>query len=305
MDVTLLEQRSNWPGRVCGGFLNPEGVGHLRTLGAFDAVVAGGAVEVARSRLTTSGGIDRAVSVTVGGTMGLGVPRRVLEETLLDVARELGVTVRMGVRAVAARRADGGCAVVARRGPAIERHVSDLAVLADGRFSLGARPEPKGRKGWFGWNATFGGVPQRPGELSMHFFPYGYFGVLTFADESTNVCGLTHFASDDRRTWDERWQGVLLAQPHLARLVAGATRVSEWQVSGRFRFRPPCGRAMASSCGDAAAVGDPTWAKASAGRWEQDRSCSTSSSRTPKRGWMPRHFVRRTIACGPAATRRA
>jgi 2-polyprenyl-6-methoxyphenol hydroxylase-like FAD-dependent oxidoreductase len=258
MGVTLLEQRSNWPGRVCGGFLNPEGVGHLRTLGVFDAVVAAGAVEVASSRLTTSRGMDRAVSVTVGGTMGLAVPRKVLEETLLDVARELGVTVRMGVRAVAARKADGGWAVVARRGPAVERHVSDLAVLADGRFSLAATLAPKRRQGWFGWNATFGDVPQRPGELSMHFFPFGYFGVLTFADGSTNVCGLTYFASNDRRTWGERWQSVLQAQPHLARLVAGATRVSDWQGVGPLPFtpamRPSNGPVLA---GDAAAVGDP------------------------------------------------
>jgi 2-polyprenyl-6-methoxyphenol hydroxylase-like FAD-dependent oxidoreductase len=258
MGVTLLEQRSNWPGRVCGGFLNPEGVGHLRTLGAFDAVVAAGAVEVASSRLTTSGGMDRAVSVTVGGTMGLGVPRRVLEETLLDVARELSVTVRMGVRAVAVRRADGAWAVVARRGSAVEHHLSDLAVLADGRFSLAATLALKRRQGWFGWNATFGDVPQRPGELSMHFFPLGYFGVLTFADGSTNVCGLTHIAYNDRRTWGERWQGVLQAQPHLARLVAGATRISDWQGVGPLPFapamRPSDGPVLA---GDAAAVGDP------------------------------------------------
>ncbi|MBE3073085.1 MAG: FAD-dependent monooxygenase, partial [Acidobacteria bacterium] len=44
--VTLLEQHAAWPGRVCGGFLNPEGVRHLQALGSLRAVVDAGAVPV-------------------------------------------------------------------------------------------------------------------------------------------------------------------------------------------------------------------------------------------------------------------
>jgi flavin-dependent dehydrogenase len=209
--------------------------------------------------VTAPGGLDQHVSVTVDGTFGLGVPRRVLEETLLEAAREAGVTVEMGVRVVSVKRQEHGWAVAARRGPAVEQHSADLAILADGRFTLAARGSRKGRRrGWFGWNATFGGVPQRPGDLSMHFFPFGYFGVLTFRDGTSNVCGLTYFGGDAARTWDEHWHDALDRQPCLSRLMAGTARLSNWQGVGPLPFtsamRLSDGPILA---GDAAAVGDP------------------------------------------------
>jgi flavin-dependent dehydrogenase len=208
--------------------------------------------------VTAPGGLDRLVSVTVDGMPGLGVPRRVLEETLLEAARESGVTVQMGVRVVSVKRHERGWIVAGRRGRAVEQRSADLAIMADGRFTLAARGSIKGRRGWFGWNATFGGVPQRPGDLSMHFFPLGYFGVLTFQDRTSNVCGLTYVGDDVARTWDELWQDVLDRQSCLGRLMAGTVRLSNWQGVGPLPFtasmRPSDGLILA---GDAAAVGDP------------------------------------------------
>jgi 2-polyprenyl-6-methoxyphenol hydroxylase-like FAD-dependent oxidoreductase len=257
VDVTVLEQRSEWPGRVCGGFLNPEGVGHLESLGILNAIAAVG-VAVPTARVTTAGGLDRTVDLQVRGTAGLGVTRRSLEETMLELARGTGASVELRVRVVNIRTASDGARVEVRSGHTSGQRRADLVVLADGRFSLAAPRMAKRRHGWFGWNATFTGVQQRPGELSMHFFPFGYFGVLTFADGSSNVCGLTFFGSDAPRPWDERWQGALTRQPQLARLMAGAVRVTEWQGVGPLPFtramRPSEGVILA---GDAAAVGDP------------------------------------------------
>ena len=257
VQVTLLEQRARWPGRVCGGFLNPEGVRHLESLGVLDAVAAVG-VAVPSARVTTPGGLDQRVDVTVSGTAGLGVTRRSLEETMLELAREAGVSVELHVRVVSVRADSNGWCVATRRGNAVDERRADLVVLADGRFSLAAPRMAKERHGWFGWNAAFAGVPQRPGELSMHFFPLGYIGVLTFADGSSNVCGLVLFENEAPRPWDESWQHALASQPHLDRLMAGATRVTNWQGVGPLPFsramRPTDGVILA---GDAAAVGDP------------------------------------------------
>ncbi len=256
--VTLLEQRSEWVGRVCGAFVNPEGVSHLGALGALEEIRRAGGVAVSRSRVTATGRLDRMVDVTVQGTPGLGVPRKILEETMIGMAREAGVDVRMGRRAVAIERQGDGWAVVARCGQSLERHVADLVVVSDGRFSLGEKRLTRRRVGWIGWNATFAGVRQAPGELSMHFFPFGYFGALTFADGSTNVCGLTSLPGDQAHSWDERWCAVVSAQPHLARLMKDTERVSPWQGVGPLPFTSSMRRSTGAVLGgDAAAVGDP------------------------------------------------
>lgn len=257
VQVSLLEQRAEWPGRVCGGFLNPEGVGHLDSLGILDAVTAVG-VTVPSARVTTPRRLDRRVDVTVRGTAGLAMTRRSLEETMLELAREAGVSVELHVRVVSVRADSNGWSVATRRGTAVDERHADLVVLADGRFSLAAPRMAKERQGWFGWNATFMGVPQRPGELSVHFFPFGYIGVLTFADGSSNVCGLALFEHEAPRPWDEFWPSALARQPPLDRLMAGAARVTRWQGVGPLPFsqarRHMDGVILA---GDAAAVGDP------------------------------------------------
>ena len=256
--VTVLEQHATWPGRVCGGFLNPEGVRHLRSLEALDAVIEAGGVPVTHARVTTAGGVDRTVSVTAGGTSGLGVPRRALEQVLIEHARTAGAAVRMGLRVTGLQRAEGRWTVTGRHGAEVIRLAADLLVMGDGRFSMAIRPGPRRRAGWFGWNATFSDVPQSAGELSMHFLASGYVGVLTFSDGSTNVCGLTLIGEGRPQTWEDRWADVVSRQPALARLMAGARRVSEWRGVGPLPFS----RSMRESegpilAGDAAAVGDP------------------------------------------------
>ncbi len=256
--VTVIEQRSEWTGRVCGGFVNPEGVTHLRSLGALGEIERAGGVAVPNARVTAPGRLDLNVDLTVEGTPGLGVPRRLLEETMMGLAREAGADVRLGRRAVAIERRGERWGIVARCGQSLEDHGADLVVLADGRFSMGEERPGKRRHGWFGWNATFAGVRQARGELSMHFFSFGYFGVLTFADGSSNVCGLTWLPGDRARSWDERWREVLSAQPQLARLMKGTNRTSPWQGVGPLPFTSSMRRSAGSILGgDAAAVGDP------------------------------------------------
>jgi hypothetical protein len=96
--------------------------------------------------------------------------------------------------------------------------------VADGRFStLSGRPPAKTRAGWFGWNASFAGVDQPPGALSLHFGRRGYVGVLTFADGTTDVCGLVRQDLADRWSWEEVVRSALDEQPAPARPGGGAT----------------------------------------------------------------------------------
>jgi 2-polyprenyl-6-methoxyphenol hydroxylase-like FAD-dependent oxidoreductase len=257
--VKVLEQRTEWQGRVCGGFINPEGITHLRWLGALDRLQAAGAVPVDRSVLSLPDGRTGTVPIGRRGVAGLGVSRQVLEAILLDAALDAGCEVTLGARAVdVCRDGDRWQVAVRLRGLREDTVGADLVVLADGRFSRAARRPPVRRRGWFGWNATFAGVSQTPGQLSMHFYPRGYVGVLTFADGETNVCGLTWLEEGQSRRWETVWAEAADRQPSLRRLAKTAQRVSEWRGVGPLPFT----RAMRRSdgpllAGDAAAVGDP------------------------------------------------
>ena len=89
-EVTLLEQRKHWNGRVCGAFLNPEAVVHLEELGVLGMIMGAGAVPVQSAMLTAPS--ERTARVEIGqeGRSGLALPRKTLEETLLHAAQCAG-----------------------------------------------------------------------------------------------------------------------------------------------------------------------------------------------------------------------
>jgi 2-polyprenyl-6-methoxyphenol hydroxylase-like FAD-dependent oxidoreductase len=260
VEVLVVDQRTVWRDRVCGGFVNPEGVRHLAWLGLVDEALASGGSWIRESAVSAASGRKGLVRVVRDGTPGLGISRRALEQLLVHAVAGRGGAVRLGCRAVDVQQAGARWRVTARAGhDPPETLECDLVVLADGRFSSAARSHiPRRRHGWFGWNATFEGVPHPPGTLSMHFHAFGYVGVLTFADGSTNVCGLSRLDDAAVRSWEAVWAATLDAQSTLAGLVQGSRRVTEWRGVGPLPF---C-RTMRQSdgpllAGDAAAVGDP------------------------------------------------
>ena len=258
--VTVLEQRGAWRDRVCGGLVNPEGVRHLAWLGVLDQVGVRGGVWVRESVVTTSRGGRGTVALVRGGTPAIGVSRHVLEDVLVEAVRARGGSVHFGCRVLDATRAPEGWRVTTRGARALpETRACDVLVNAGGRFAGPPAATPATRRdGWFGWNATFSGVSQPPGTLSMHFHDRGYVGVLTFSDGSTNVCGLSRLAHGSPRAWEAVWGETLDVQHPLAALVAASRRVSEWRGVGPLPFgddmRASQGALLA---GDAAAVGDP------------------------------------------------
>lgn len=258
-DVVVLEQRRTWQGRVCGGFINPEGVSHLAWLGALEPLRRAGAVDVTAARLTVPTGREGTVRVTRRGVPGLGVSRETLESVLAATAVAAGATVQVGARVTDVVAARDGQIVTVRGAKAAEDRIeAALVVMADGRFSLGRPTALLGRTGWFGWNATFEGVRQAPGDLSMHFYRGGYVGVLTFGDGQTNVCGLVKRSGVEAEAWEAVSADAAAHQPVLAGMLEHACRVSPWRGVGPLPF----GRFTAATpgtllAGDAGGVGDP------------------------------------------------
>ena len=269
ISVTLLEQRGEWTGRVCGAFLDAEAVRHLAWLGLTEAVRGRTAVPVEDVLVTSSGGASARLSLARRGLTGLALPRRSLEETLLEEVDCRGGDVRMGRRIVSFRRGNAGWIASAREtpsetGPRERELYAGLLVLADGRFSVGS-PRPWTRSagaapgGWYGWNVPFEGAAQRPGELSLHFYPGGYVGVLTFADGVSNVCGLRWRGEGDPASgWEDVFEDALSRQRGLARALSGGRRAGSWRGVGPLPFGRRTSRiGDPLRVGDAAAVGDP------------------------------------------------
>lgn len=251
-EVTLFDQRSRWTGRVCGAFLNPEAAGHLDWLGLKEEAEAAGALPVPEAEVTFAG-LARSVATRQRGRWGLALPRRALEDLLLEAVRRAGGRVEPGVQVKSFRKEGLRWALETSGGP----RKGDLLVLADGRFSLHA-PAAKEPRGWYGWNASFEGAGQAPGSLSLHLYPGGYVGVMTFSSGESNVCGLRLRKNGAALDWASVFQDALEKQPAFRRLMKDARRTGDWRGVGPLPFSPAMRRGNGFfPVGDAAAVGDP------------------------------------------------
>ncbi|MBI4395932.1 MAG: hypothetical protein HY548_02470, partial [Elusimicrobia bacterium] len=209
-----------------------------------------------------------------GGQPSFGLPRRDLEDLLLRAVRNAGGRVEMGVhvRSFEKKGADWILGVRQMSGldltagasipPNAQERACSLLVLADGRLSMiqniPPHSPPRIGRSCYGWNVAFENVPQAPGDLSMHFYPGGYVGVMTFSTGESNVSGIVFTDGPPPRPWSDAFKAAQERQPSLRRLLRDARPVGEWHGVGPLpfttRMRPDQGAFLA---GDAAAVGDP------------------------------------------------
>jgi 2-polyprenyl-6-methoxyphenol hydroxylase-like FAD-dependent oxidoreductase len=257
--VTVFEQHPAPPPRVCGAFINPEGTRHLATLGVLEDVKRAGAAVVSTARVVASRGRAIDIRLDRGGMAGLALTRPVLEQVLAGTLVRLGGVVAWGSRVTRLDRDDGGWRVDIRTGAATSQRRAPLLIAADGRFSsLSGRKTARGRHGWFGWNATWAGIDEPPGHLSLYFYRSGYVGVLVFGDGLANVCGLTRRRPGESTSWDVVCEQALEEQPALARLLRNAERIAPFRGVGPLPFSAAMWSADGPLlAGDAAAVGDP------------------------------------------------
>lgn len=254
VEVTVLERRLGVGPRVCGAFLDAEAIRHLDSLGLKETAQNKG-IPVTSTTISVGSGKERLLNFK---EPGLALSRPVLEQILLDAVRERGGKVRFGV--VAKREV---FPVVGIRGPGLTPEDSptlsaDQVIWADGRFS-GEDPARLMKKEnvWYGWNASFSRIAQKPGEMSLFFLPYGYVGILTFKDGTSNLCGLKR-REDAPLDWGAVFHETRAQSPCFRRRTEGATLLSPWRSVGPLPFtgglRSPEGEFRV---GDAVAVGDP------------------------------------------------
>src|SRR5262249_50345276 len=147
--------------KICGEYLSPEGTRILDRLGVLSTIEARGARPLRGMRILAPDGTLLVGDYPVDGPWhgyrphALAVRRRTLDQALVERAREVGVSVREGIRVVDllrdGRRVAGVVTERARpggRGIESERLPARLVVAADGRASVVAqrlglrRPHP-------------------------------------------------------------------------------------------------------------------------------------------------------------------
>jgi flavin-dependent dehydrogenase len=273
--VVLVERDSFPRDKVCGEFLSAEGCAVLRQLGALDTLVEKGAPWMDAWCVTHPDGGTLSTplpEIPGAGRAALGVTRELLDTTLLDVARSRGVEVFERVEVTAPVVEDGAVVAVrtrrvgrARSGDALRGRV---VVAADGRRSFLVRALDPGAGdprrttigSWFGLKVHLEGGAPPPGRVELHLFDGGYVGLAPVEGRRINLCLLVRVGAlracggSPERLLRER----ILRSPGAARVLEGATVVSDWKSIGPLRFGA---RRMtiagALLVGDAAGTVDP------------------------------------------------
>lgn len=259
LEVTLVEQRTTWQGRICTCFLAPDAVGELERLGILGSLREAGAADVKSATVTFPTGEPMHVDVRRGGVSGLALSRQLLEEALLEEARRAGVAVEMGTKASAVHP-DGNRWIVSLRDARdrTSRRRFTMVVLADGYHTIAADAGSNPGRGWFGWNASFSGSSRTPGTLSLHAFPGGHVCVQDCGCGVTTVTGMTWHGRGQTRPWQAEFDGAVERSKPLRDALYGLTRTEEWRGGGPIPFRHHLRAGTGPvTVGDAAAVSDP------------------------------------------------
>lgn len=202
-NVEILEKTSTPHDKVCGEFLSHEAVHYLRALGIDPAGL--GAAAVSNVRLARGGVIgEYGLPFT-----GISLTRRVLDEALLNHARDAGAMVTRGSGVESLERSGAGWTARLADG---DRRYASAAFLATGKHDLRGWGRPAGKQSdlvaFKMYFRTAGGCDAASvARVEIVLFAGGYAGLLFFPDGTMNVCLLIQRSA--LRRCGGRWSGVV------------------------------------------------------------------------------------------------
>jgi len=271
LDVVVLERGSVPRPKICGEYLSPEAGRVLDRLGVLKAVDTAGAAAIHGMRITAPDGTVITGRYRDVGAFrpyrqhAMGVARQTLDGALVDRVRALPVELREHARVVDLLMEDG--AVVGVRFADRDARVHDLTarivVGADGRASvvaerLGCRQAHALRR--FALVTYVAGLEDCHDLGEVFVDPPDYAILNPIAPDRVNLGLVVPLAHGAR--WSDRLEDFMAARvrqlPHLARRLAGATRVAPIRALGPLAHRvtpPRAGGVLL--VGDAAGFYDP------------------------------------------------
>lgn len=176
--VLLVERESGPREKVCGEFLGADAMACLCALGLDPAAL--GAVPITEAAIARRGGAARMALPF----SACGLPRATLDEALLGLAVEAGVTVRRGHAVRDAGRDHGGWSLRLADGAVVRvRHL----VLATGKHAMRGFPRVGTQDGWIGAKLH---LRLRVPLAAVTLLPFagGYAGLQPSAGGDANLC---------------------------------------------------------------------------------------------------------------------
>jgi flavin-dependent dehydrogenase len=271
LDVIVLDRAELPRPKICGEYLSPEAGRLLDRLGVLKAVDAAGAAPLVGMRITAPDGtsvVGRYHEIAGWRPYrqhAMGVARETLDGALVERLRAVPVQLRERTRVVDVI-VEGGRVVGVRAEDGDQRPLevrARVVVAADGRASVVAqrlgcrRPHPLARMALVTYVSGLAGCREL-GEIFID--PPDYAILNPLAADRVNlglVVPLAHAAP-----WSGRLDDFLAARvrqlPHLARRLAGATRMAPVRALGPLAHRvDPPGAGGVLLVGDAAGFYDP------------------------------------------------
>lgn len=246
LHVALVDRASFPRDKVCSEYMSPEGVRHLAALGVLERVEATGGqairgttVHAPRgSRLT--GLFARAGHAPFRDT-GLSVPRRILDQALVDGARAAGADLleRQLVCDVLREGTTVRGLLVRDSGGRLRELTAGLTIGADGLRSVVARTLGRRRTGPLRRYALVAHLTDVAGlhdTAEMHVSARGYVGLNPLGNGLTNVAlVLPHDSMPQARGRVQQFFFEALAQfPDVAARIRRSRMAREVLVSGPF-----------------------------------------------------------------------
>lgn len=182
--VELIEQSAAAHHKVCGEFLSREAVAYLDALGL--DLSALGAAPIHGVRLAAR----RLIAACDLPFPALSLSRRALDEALLAMAAQAGVTIVRGRRVNALTADDGKWTAQLADGEVCR---APAVFLAAGKHDLAGQRRPSGKQnGLVAFKMYFRLAPAQQRELhgwvELHLFPGGYAGLQLAENGEANLC---------------------------------------------------------------------------------------------------------------------
>ncbi|MEO5860113.1 MAG: NAD(P)/FAD-dependent oxidoreductase [Pyrinomonadaceae bacterium] len=268
--VLLIDKASFPRHKLCGEFVSPECLDHLKDLGVMPQVTGQHPQRIDRTVFYSSRGRSFSVAsrwLAQNNGVSIGLSRRSLDQILLDRAVECGVAVRTEVSVLDVEAADGRPATISLRAADGSTHETTTSIVIDatgrGRYVArkfdGLTQSVKPRQVAF--KAHLRGAGIEPGTCEIFSYAGGYGGCSQVEDGIFNLCfivdaGLVRSIGSDPM---KVLESTILKNRRAAKVLANIEVVSDW-ISvpiARYGSMDPAPAEGIIAIGDAAAFIDP------------------------------------------------
>jgi len=253
--VLLVEQKKFPRAKLCGEFISPECQRHFENLGVADAIKISGPTTITETVFYSSRGHHVSIpSDWFGGSAALGLSRAVMDNVLLQRARDCGVTVLEGTTIT--EPILEGRDVRGVRLKTNEQYFAPLTIDATGRAHILTRKlkTNKSKSKLVAFKVHLRNTRVAPNACEIYFYPDGYGGLSSVEGDVSNLCFIISAEQVKRHNSNPElvMREMVMKNQRAACTLEHAQPESEWLSASWERF----GRQQPSPANGLLAIGD-------------------------------------------------